>query len=239
MHILVVEDEAVAAKQLMRLIQSSHQLAQMDWVETVGDCLRYLDSNTPELIFMDVHLGDGTCFDIFGQLPIDIPVIFTTAYDQYTLKAFKVNSVDYLLKPIDPQELNCSLDKFIRLQPLEPVVHQSDDFKTRFLVRCGRGFISVDAEDIAYIKSDNKINFLVNQAGRRYVIDYSLDRLQRMLDPKSFQRANRNFIISSKAVARIDSYFNYRLLLQLHPPNSEEIVVSRTYIKGFKQWLGK
>ncbi len=236
MHILVVEDEPVAAKQLVKMISNLGTAERVDWVDSLAECMSYLTSNQPQLIFMDIHLGDGNCFEMLEEVDMQVPLIFTTAYDQYALQAFKQNSIDYLLKPIDPQELKESLDKFCRWQA---PVDEEKDTKNRFLVRCGRGFVSIPVEEIAYIMSESKLNFLVNRSGRKYIVDYTLDQLERLLDHQNFQRVNRNFIISCQSVVRAEPYFNYRMLLQLEPQPVKDVVVSRTYLREFKHWMGQ
>lgn len=171
---------------------------------------------------MDIHLADGLCFEIFEQI-----------------------AVDYLLKPIHPNDLKDSIDKFKRYQlpqatlakMIQKLAGEQTVYKCRFLVRLGRGYISIDTDDVAYIISENKLNYLVSTQDKKYVVDHTMDQLQNLLDPKEFQRINRNFIVSSRSLKRMDSYFNNRMLLQLDPTCSQEVLVSRSYLTDFKKWV--
>lgn len=246
MKVLLIEDEMVAASQLKIMIREyQSDIEILDILDNNLDCINYLTDHKPDLIFMDIHLADGLCFEIFEQIAVDTPVIFTTAYDQYTLKAFKVNSVDYLLKPIHPNDLKDSIDKFKRHQPsqatlvkmIQDLAGKQDAYKCRFLVRSGRGYISIDTDNVAYIISKNKLNYLVSVEDKKYVVDHTMDQLQNLLDPKEFQMINRNFIVSSRSIKRMEPYFNNRMLLQLEPACPHEVLVNRSYLKDFKKWV--
>jgi len=246
MKVLIIEDEMVAANQLKIMIREyQRDIEILDILDNNLDSINYLTTHKPDLIFMDIHLADGLCFEIFEQIAVDTPVIFTTAYDQYTLKAFKINSVDYLLKPIHPKDLKDSIDKFKRYQPpqamlakmIQDLAGTRAAYKCRFLVRSGHGYISIKTDDVAYVISKNKLNYLVSTDDKKYVVDHTMDQLQNLLDPREFQRINRNFIVSNQSIKRMDSYFNNRMLLQLHPACSQEVLVSRSYLKEFKEWV--
>ncbi len=246
MKVLIIEDEMIAANQLKIMIREyQRDIEILDILDNNLDSINYLTTHKPDLIFMDIHLADGLCFEIFEQIAVDTPVIFTTAYDQYTLKAFKINSVDYLLKPIHPNDLKDSIDKFKKYQAphatltkmIQELAGEQAVYKCRFLVRSGRGYISIDTDDVAYIISENKLNYLVSTQDKKYVVDHTMDQLQNLLDPKGFQRINRNFIVSSRSLKRMDSYFNNRMLLKLDPTCSQEVLVSRSYLKDFKKWV--
>ena len=246
MKVLIIEDEIVAAHQLKKMIQDYQtDIEILDILDSNLATVNFMTKHKPELIFMDIHLADGLCFEIFEQVVVDTPVIFTTAYDQYTLKAFKVNSVDYLLKPIHPKDLRAAIDKFKKYQPaqtaltkmIRDLAGEQVVYKCRFLVRSGRGFVSIETEDVAYIKSENKLNYLITKESKRFVIDHTMEQLQKMLNPKDYQRINRNFIVSNRSIKRMEPYFNNRMLLKLEPHCSQEVLVSRNYLKDFKKWV--
>lgn len=248
MKAIIIEDEIVAANRLTRMlnsIDSSIQVVQT--IDTVKDSVEFLSANNVDLIFMDIQLADGLCFEIFETLPVETPVIFTTAYDQYTLKAFKVHSIDYLLKPVHPDELKVSLNKFAKMSALPiSVMRRIMDgmspertFKSRFLVKSGHGFISVESKMIAYFFSANKLTYLVTQSGKKYMINHTLEQLEGLLDPLHFHKANRNFIVSCQAVKKVEPYFNNRFVIEVEPKCNDQVVVNRTYAKSFKEWLDR
>ncbi|MDN5203707.1 LytTR family DNA-binding domain-containing protein [Fulvivirgaceae bacterium BMA10] len=251
MNVLIVEDEIVAASRLKKLVKAcSPEIEVIEVLNTILDTSNYLLKNNPDLIFLDIQLSDGICFELFEKQEIDIPIIFTTAYDHYMQQAFKVNSVDYLLKPVRPEELKNSIEKFKKYkQPqtdtkllndlFAQFVKEKNAYKCRFMVRSGRGFISVDVRDIAYIIAQNKLNYIITKMGKRYVIDYTLDQLQRLLDPKEFLKINRNYIISNSSIVKIEPYFNNRMLVEVDPPANEDVLVSRNYLKNFKAWMDR
>ncbi len=253
MNVLIVEDEQPAVRQLTRLFldfrPGGKVLAALDSVEGT---LKWWQAQTvfPDLIFLDIQLADGLSFDIFRQAQIDRPVIFTTAYDQYTLRAFKLNSVDYLLKPIDPEELRQALDKYDRLQKPENALtaqlledlRQSmaqPPYKSRFLVKSGQQLVYIPVEEARYFFSEDGLVFLLDQGGKRHIIDYTLDQLVELLHPHSFYRVNRKLITHIDAIRKIAPYFNSRLILELHPRPSFEVIVSRDRVADFKRWLDR
>lgn len=246
MEVLIIEDEYLSAerlrKQLQQLNSSVKVLAVIDSVE---DAVRWFSNNPlPELVLMDIHLADGSSFEIFEQAQLDVPVIFTTAYDKYAIKAFKVNSVDYLLKPIDANELAKALEKFRQLNSR----HSSDDikailssfnksYKSRFIVKSGTTIIAVPTEEVAYFYSEDKLTFIKTRQGKKYIIDYSLDSLLTLLAPDRFFRINRKVIVAIDAIEKINTYVNNRLLLEVQPPYHDSLIVSREKVSDFKQWL--
>lgn len=247
MKALIVEDEIIAVNRLKRMIHEyDAEIEIIEVIDSVLDCVNFLCDHDPDLIFMDVQLSDGTCFEIFDGIEVNIPVIFITAYDKYTLKAFKVNSIDYLLKPIHPKDLSAALEKFKKIKPansktieqtLISIERDQNHYKYRFLVRSGNGFISLEVKDIAYILSENKVSYIVTHDGKKNFVSKSLEQLQQLLNPLEFQRINRNFIVSNKAIKRIKPCFNNRLLLEVTPPLRQDVFVNRTYLKGFKVWF--
>jgi DNA-binding LytR/AlgR family response regulator len=201
---------------------------------------------------MDIELADGQSFEIFNQTEILCPVIFTTSYDEYTLKAFKVNSVDYLLKPVQKEELEAALSKFKRLKEggkgnisIDYLVRelkqklQPREYRKRFLVKLGQKLVSVDVEEICFFYSDGRINFFKTRDNKKYVVDYTMDELEEMLDPSIYFRISRSFFVSVSCIEKMDDYFGHRLILNLKPVSEKEAIVSREKVSDFKKWMGK
>jgi len=253
MNILIIEDEQPAAKRLTQLILKEESEAKIaGTLDSVESAVKWIKTfNAPDLIFMDIQLADGLSFDIFTKVKINSPIIFTTAYDQYALQAFKVNSVDYLLKPIDPDELSKAFAKFKMVYAHEPATYDQGaiqqliqamtkkDYKERFLVKTGQHLQYINVEDIAYFYSEDGLVHLQTKTTKRYIVDYTLDQLERMVDPNCFFRINRKIITNICAVKKIHTYFNSRLLLDLAPKINLEVIVSRDRVGDFKQWLDK
>lgn len=253
MKTLIVEDEQPASKRLVKLLEeycpSCEVLEIIDSVESAVAWFR--NSKMPDLVFMDIQLADGLSFDIFAQTEVRAPVIFTTAFDQYTLKAFKVNSVDYLLKPIDPAELVAALDKYGKfhqsktafdpsiLENMLRSVSPQQDFKERFLVKIGQHFVHLHVSEIAYFFSEDGVAFAQCLDGKKHIVEYTLDQLESVLSPKDFFRINRQALICPGAIVKISPWFNSRLKLELKPPNDTNNVVSRERAQDFKKWLGQ
>jgi len=253
MKILIVEDETPAAKRLSKMIVKERASAEiLDVVDSVDAAVKWLGTfKSPDLIFMDIQLADGVSFDIFKQIKVESPVIFTTAYDQFALKAFKVNSVDYLLKPIDPEELGAAIEKFEQLRKqqaksydrgaIESLISSmtQKDYKERFLVKIGQQLTYITINDIGYFYSEDGIVHVKNKSGKHHILDYTLDQLEKLLDPKLFFRINRKFITSIESINKIHTYFNSRLKLELLPRTDLEVIVSRDRVGDFKSWLDK
>ncbi|MBC5994960.1 response regulator transcription factor [Pontibacter sp. SD6] len=253
MRVLIVEDEKLAAERLVSLLRTCDRsidpVAISPSVRKTVELLRlkpHLD-----LIFMDIQLADGLSFEVFEQVPVKVPVIFTTAYDIYAIKAFKVNSIDYLLKPIDEDELKAALEKYKRVRP-EPVavpalgvleqamqlLNGSQSYKSRFVVKVGEHLHTIAVEDVACFYSYEKATFLQTHTGKRYAIDYTLDQVEQLVNPQLFFRVNRGYLVSLKAVRDIIAWSNSRLKLELHQPTpAGEVVVSREKVQAFKNWL--
>ena len=254
MDILIVEDEAPAARRLAGLVRDAQSDAEiLDIIDSVESAAKWLRVHrAPDLIFMDIQLADGLSFDIFGLVEVRAPVIFTTAYDEYALKAFKVNSIDYLLKPIDPEELGNSLRKLQTLrsqlspaldtQVLRSLVQSlqpgQPQFKNRFLVRFADKLVFIQGDDIAYFIAEDKYVFVITRDNKKYPLDHTLDELDTMLDPSVFFRLNRKFIAHLKSIQSIHTYFNGKLKLHLVPAEPEEVTISRERAASFKKWLG-
>jgi DNA-binding LytR/AlgR family response regulator len=248
MNCLIVEDEKAAADRLTGLIKkcdSSIDITAI--VQSVKNSIQWLNTHqAPDLIFMDIQLADGLSFEIFEQTIVKTPVIFTTAYDEYALKAFKVNSIDYLLKPIDEGELKNAIDKFkANNSPLEIppqvfdniMISLTKKFKNKFVIKVGEHIKIFTTEDIQCFYIIEKCTFLQNNSKRDYAIIYSLDQLEDLLDPARFFRINRKFIVSLPAITDIVSYSNSRLQVKLESNDSDELIVSREKVQEFKKWL--
>ena len=251
MNVLVVENEHPAADKIVRLLKKlDKSIVVMDVIETVEEVINRLQENPqPDLILMDIQLDDGLCFEIFDTVNVDIPVIFTTAYDEYTLRAFKVNSIDYLLKPVDEEALRSALVKFKKLnadkdpfrRDFRQLIHEfRNQYKSRFLIRIGDKFRSVPAVEISHFHITERSVFLSDFNGRDYGVDYSLDHLQEMLDPRKFFRINRECIVNIDSISLMYSYSSSRLQLTLKDQEQNELfVVSRDKVADFKKWIDK
>lgn len=250
LNILIIEDEPLAATRLERLIKEVEPevriLAVLDSVQQSVDWLR---ENEADLIFLDIHLADGNSFSIFEQVQVTTPIIFSTAYDQYAIKAFKVNSVDYLLKPIEKEELELSLKKFHSAKAAPPAIDmaailkafrsQQPEYQKRFLVSAGDKIKSIAVEEVAYFFGRQKFVFLVTPDNRRHIIDYTLGALEELLDPDQFFRINRQFIISFPAITHMSAYSKGRVKIELSPPGEAEAIVSIEKAKRFREWLNR
>ena len=252
-NILIIEDEEPAANRLKKMVAELEPDTQvLENIVSVSSGLAWFEKNqTPDLIFSDIQLSDGLSFEIFRNVEVQCPVIFITAYDQYAIDAFKVNSIDYLLKPIKKDDLQAALTKYKKLNSsatstaavdlnkmLEAFTPAKTEYKTRFIVRYGEHIKTIKIEEVAYFYTEDKINFLTTNEGRRYAIDYNLDSLESVLDPKAFFRINRQFIISIHAISEMFSYSKSRVLVKLNPPCKHETIVSTERSGDFKLWLG-
>lgn len=254
MKVLIIEDEELAVKKLQKTLSSVEPEAEVvGTTDSIQASVEWLGENpAPDLILMDIELADGQSFEIFNLAEVKCPVIFTTSYDEYALKAFKVNSVDYLLKPIQKEELGAALAKFKKITTAEnnPVnldtlvkqlqqKLQPKEYRKRFLVKHAQRLVSVDTNDIAYFYSDGRLNFFKTTDNKKYVVDYTMDELEEMLDPKQFFRISRSFYVSVASIEKIDDYFGNRLILSLKPDVDKEALVSREKVTDFKKWMGK
>ena len=262
MKIIIIEDEELAAEglaiSLKKVEKNIEIIAVLDSVKTA---VAWFEQNSmPDLAFFDIQLADGVSFEIFEKTAVKCPVIFTTAYDEYALRAFKVNSIDYLLKPVSVQDLAKAFEKWQNLkstttntpppyfddtamrQMMQMMTQRisTPQYKTRFMVKIGEHLQTIAAEDIDYFMGENKTVWLYHKNGRKYVIDYTLDQLEDLLEPNSFFRLNRQFINSISGIKDVIAYSNSRLKIVLHnPPNKEDIIMSREKVEAFKLWLGK
>ncbi|WP_256007135.1 LytR/AlgR family response regulator transcription factor [Pedobacter deserti] len=245
MTALIIEDEALAADTLSRMLLDINPNIQiLDVLGTVEAAVQWLSRHKAELIFMDIHLGDGESFQIFRQIDVQSPVIFTTAYDQYTLKAFKNQGIDYLLKPFEEDDLRAALLKLynIRRIPAGPAEKHNDpgrDVRNRFMVKSGRLIKSIRSDDIAYFMAEDKYLFLVSHQGQQYIIDETVANLEPQLDQKTFYRINRKFIINIKAIREMYtlSRNRIRIILDPVPTGATDVIVSEERAESFKAWL--
>jgi len=258
MQILIIEDEGLAVQKLMNTITeidgSFHIAGVTDSIETSVEWLN--QHAMPDLILMDIELADGQSFEIFNRVEVRSPVIFTTSYDEYAIKAFKVNSVDYLLKPVRKEDLAVSFQKLYKLRQLYtgnslPVPdfkglikelqeqNKSKEYRERFLVKHGQRLISIETNDIAFFYTDEKVNFFKTTGNMKYIVEYTIDELEKFVHPKKFFRINRQFLIAVNSVENIHNYFNGRLLLHLKPSIDKEVIISRERVNDFKEWMGR
>ncbi|MBN2660059.1 MAG: response regulator transcription factor [Tannerellaceae bacterium] len=249
MKVVLVEDEFLALRNLQIIldeISSIHVIATLD---SISETVEWFNAHPqPDLLFLDIHLADGSAFDIFDRIQINCPIIFTTAYDEYALQAFKVNSIDYLLKPIDLISVQNAIHK---LETLSQNKDSKDEFKkfiaqfkqgksykSHFLIPTkGDKLIPVKSSEIAYVYIDTSMVKALTFDERSFRLEHTLDELSEMLDPRDFFRANRQFIISRKAIKDIDLWFNNRLSVNLNIPVSEKILISKARITEFKNWF--
>lgn len=251
MTILIVEDEIPAARRLenmlRKLLPEAQLLPVLDSVAASVDFLRA--SPPPDLLFLDIQLADGQSFSIFEQVSLPCPVIFTTAYDQYALQAFKVNSIDYLLKPIDERDLQQALDQYQTYdQRPVPAPEQwqqllneirKPSYKERFLIRAGEEIRFIQVEDIQYFFSEQGLVYAQLNDRRKFHIDHTLEQLADVLDPNVFFRVSRKFIVGLEAIDRIFTYFNGRLKLSVTPTPPTDVIVSRDRVPDFKAWMDR
>lgn len=252
--VVIVEDEIPAQINLKKLIEKCcDQSRVVATLSSVRSTVKWLEENPQgaDVIFLDVELSDGICFDIFDKVAIDAQVIITTAYDNYAIKAFRVNTVDYLLKPITESDLRCAwkrckerieLQSQPNLETLLDIVSKAGapkdkEYKKRFIVKMGEKIIIIPVEDIAYCYSEDKSTYAISRNGTRRLLDYSLDMVQEMLDPKIFFRISRSYIVSINSIENISKYLGTRLKLQLTPHSDDEVVVSRSRTSDFLEWL--
>ena len=247
MKILLIEDELPAARQLTKLLHAARPAFQiLEALDSVESAVRWLRTfPTPDLVFMDIQIADGLSFDIFRQTEVKSPVIFTTAFDHYAVQAFKVNAIDYLLKPIDPEDLTRALEKFESQRTSTSIDYeamarffQNTTYKDRFLVKNGQHFAFVQSTDIAYLRSADGLTQAFCHNGKKHFVDHTLEELERLLDPKDFFRISRNMTLRVSAIQKIHPHLNGRLKLEIAPPAPEDVLVTRERASEFKAWLG-
>jgi DNA-binding LytR/AlgR family response regulator len=252
MRVIIIEDELPAANRLNKMLQGiSDELEVIKRIDSVEAGVKYLQSaENIDLIFMDIQLADGLSFDIFQQTEVKAPVIFTTAFDQYTLKAFKVNSIDYLLKPIDEKELEQAVEKYRQLydkkengfsdRVLKMVQEMNKaQYKERLLIKRGQQLSYLKTESTAYCFADGKLCYAVDFSSNKYLLESNLSQLEEQLHPNKFYRINRQLLVNIEAVSKVHTWLGGRLKLEISPTTSSDTVVSRERVNGFKEWLGQ
>lgn len=251
MTVIIIEDEKPASEKLRKaILKCDSSIEVQATLNSVLSATQWLQQNTqPGLIFMDIELTDGLSFEIFTQCPITCPVIFTTAYDEYWQEAFEHNSIDYLLKPIRQDKLENAIAKYKKLQEhftinykallqSQQPANSNNGYRKRFLVKKGIDLVAVKTTDIAYCYAAHKLVFIVDSKAQKFILDKSLNDLEKELDPALFYRVNRKYLINIHHIQRIKSYAKSKLLLELNPPAGEDIVISQESTAAFKEWMG-
>jgi DNA-binding LytR/AlgR family response regulator len=249
--VLMLEDEEPAAKRLQKLMKEMNEpMEVVAVIDSISTAKEWLQKNPqPDLLLADIHLADGISLELFKLVGLNCPVIFTTAYDEYALKAFKLNSVDYLLKPIKKDELQTAIEKYkkqkakeqpqLNVNQLLQAVSQTgtDKYRDRFVIRYGEHIKTIETKDAAYFYTEARANFLVTTDAKRYVVDFNLDQLESMLNPAKFFRINRQFIISLQSIEEMTAWTKARVLIKLKPATKIETIVSTERSPEFKKWL--
>jgi DNA-binding LytR/AlgR family response regulator len=249
-RIAIIEDEKIAADNLEKLIRKAVPEARILAVlSSVKQASAWLAANQVDLLFMDIELGDGQSFQIFDQVTVLSPVIFTTAYDQYAIKAFKANGIDYLLKPIDESELQGAIHKYNNLtnpgidysvlREMLTSTQPKREYKQRFMIQAGSRIRSIAVAEIAYFYYIEKAVFLCTGDNHHYPTEYSLDKLEELINPADFYRINRKMLVSIKSIHKIYSLSKSRIKLELLPAFTEEVLVSFNKTPDFREWLNK
>lgn len=257
MKILIVEDEPHAQAELKRILKKvAPDFDIQACCDGIASSVAFLESHSPDLIFMDIQLSDGQSFEIFSRVAVKCPVIFTTAYDAYALQAFRANGIDYLLKPIEPDDIARSIEKFRMIQASgagEPDGFSSFHpevlrnllnptpvvYKNRFMANVGDRIRFLTESEIAYFQADDEVVYMVGHDKKKLIINYTLEALEPQLDPAKFFRINRRYILHVDAIGEIHKHFNSRLKLNIQPPPDDEVMVSRARVPAFLNWIGQ
>jgi len=252
MRVVIIEDEAPAANRLAKMLQAIiDELEVVKKIDSVEAAVKFLGSaENIDLVFMDIQLADGLSFDIFQQAQVKAPVIFTTAFDQYTLKAFKVNSIDYLLKPIDEKELEQAVDKYRQLyhqkqngfsEKILKMVQEMNTvrYRERLLIKRGQQLSYLKTESTAYCYADGKLCYAIDFSNNKYLLENNLSQLEEQLQPNKFYRINRHLLVNIESVNKVHTWLGGRLKLELLPSTKADTIVSRERVNGFKEWLGQ
>ncbi|ULQ55944.1 LytTR family DNA-binding domain-containing protein [Flavihumibacter rivuli] len=253
LNIVIVEDEAPAAERLIKMLKeydpAMQVQARLDTVQSAVDW--FSQHGSPDLVFLDIELGDGRSFEIFSRIQINSYIIFVTAFNEYAIQAFKYNSVDYLLKPLKKNELHYALDKFRNMsgasQPTVDLAALLDNlqpkgnkvYKNRFLVKKGTRYFSIEAKEVAHVYTRDRVHFIKTKDGTDYIIDNNLDELEEQLSPDHFFRVNRQFIVNYDTIQEVHAWFDGKLKIMVKPTPFEDIVISRLKAGDFKEWLNK
>ncbi len=251
MKVIIIEDEKLSAEHLQNLLKRIDPAIEViATIDTVKKALEtFAGGVNADLLFVDIHLADGLSFEIFSKIAIDTPVIFTTAYDEYAIKAFKLNSVDYLLKPIGKDDLKAALDKYNKLTKVNRASIVEDfaiaykelnkQYKNRFMVKMGDAITTIKTEDIAHFIFEDGLVMVVTGSGMRYALDYTLDNLETIVSPDIFFRINRKVIVNINSIQKVSPYFNSRLRLNSGELKDDDAIVSRERVNDFKKWLDR
>ena len=253
MKVIIIEDEVPAATRLSRMLYDLDKgievVHTLDSVEGAVNYLRAMDGGSIDLLFMDIQLADGISFSIFEQVQLTQPVIFTTAFDHYVLKAFKVNSIDYLLKPVDAGELLAAVEKYQKLHgdqgdlatKIERLVHEMNPskYRERLLIKRGQQLTLLKTSAMAHCHADGKLCYATDFNGASFLIDNTLQQLEACLNPRMFYRVNRQLLVNVEAIRKVYTWLGGRLKLELAPPTQADTIVSRERVNGFKDWMGQ
>ena len=255
LNVLIVEDEIHAQKEIKRLLAlCDYDVKILEFIDNIEDAISWINNNpNPDLMFFDIQMSDGMSFEIFNHINSTTPVIFTTAFNEFAIKAFKVNSIDYLLKPLKLNELNDAIKKYLSLEDKygnkrQPIsldqIEQlfklnKPSFKSRFIVKIGDQILHISIKDIAYFKSEDNVTLIVTRNNKRYIIDYPLEQITTEINPDHFHRINRSFIIHIDSIKKINKYFNSRLHIELEPVTSDHVLISRIKVPDFLKWIDK
>jgi two-component system LytT family response regulator len=252
MTVVIIEDETLAAERLTRFVKEYDAGIEIKaYLDTVKGAVKYFEENgSPNLVLLDIELGDGKSFEIFKEVEVTSHIIFITAFNEYAIQAFKYNSIDYLLKPLVKEELFFALDKYkaqqnaIKPVDLTALIEQlqpkkDKEYKTRFLVKKGSRYFSIEAKDVAHVYTRERVHYIKTFDGADYIIENNLDELEQQLPPETFFRVNRQFIVNYKSFKEVITWFDGKLKLIIHPGSYEEIIISRLKAGDFKNWLNK
>ena len=254
-NVLIVEDEPHAQIEMKRLLTNcSHDIHVIDCIDNVEDAINWINNNPePDIMFFDIQLSDGTSFEIFNHINTKTPVIFTTAFDEYAIKAFKVNSIDYLLKPVKQHELNAALDKYhslvvsgisnepdLRIEQIQKLFEiNKPKYKSRFITRIANHIKHISINEIAYFMAEDNEVMIVTKNNKQFIIDYTLAQLNTILNPDTFFKVNRSYILNISSINKISKYFNSRLHIATEPKTTDEILISRVMVPEFLNWIDK
>lgn len=248
MKAIIIEDEAPAARKLIKLLhQCKEEIEILDTLDSVAESIEWFERNEkPDIIFSDIQLADSLSFDIFSNHEIDLPIIFTTAYDEYAIQAFKHHSIDYLLKPIKLEDINQALEKYesmslISQKPgfnslIKEIIPKS--YKDRFLVSSGKKYMSIQINEIAYFYSEDGVSFIKTNSGEKFITNDTLETIENQISPKIFFRVNRQFLININSIESFEPYFNQKLIIKVLPKTDHQVLVSKLKAKYFKEWMG-
>jgi len=255
-NVLIVEDEIHAQKELSRLLNlCDYEINIIEYLDSIEDAVDWINNNpTPDLMFFDIQLSDGLSFEIFKHIKSSAPVIFTTAFNEFAIQAFKVNSIDYLLKPVKLSELNAALKKYSSLASKSEIVDKpsisidqieeliklnNTKYKSRFITKIGDQILHISVDDIAYFKSEDNETFIVTRNNKRYIIDNPLDHIITTVNPDIFYRINRGYVVHIDSIKKINKYFNSRLHIELDPVDKDNVLISRVKVQDFLKWIDK